>query len=261
MTRAGHGTWRDAVRLAVGTLTVVRVPPPSRVDPRVAARAMLLAPGVALVPAAAAVAASLVADLLGLGPPLVAAAAVGAAALASRGLHLDGLADTADGLAASYDRARALAVMRRGDLGPAGGATLVLVLLGQVGCLAQLDAAPAGGPPWVALVTAAVAGRTTLPVLCVRGIPAAREAGLGSAVVGTVPRVPAVGVGLVVTAGLTLLAGPAGALATLAALVAAGAVARRCVHRLGGLTGDVLGAGVEIGSLAALLALASLAPS
>ena len=68
---------------------------------------------------------------------------IGVLAAGSRGLHLDGLADTADGLAASYDRAHSLEVMRRGNTGPIGAATLVLVLLLQVAATASLL-----GRPW-----------------------------------------------------------------------------------------------------------------
>jgi adenosylcobinamide-GDP ribazoletransferase len=251
------GTLRDGVRLAVGTLTVIRVPPPGRTDRAVARVAMLLAPAVGLIPALIAGVVAWLADAAGLSSLVVAALAVASTALMTRGLHLDGLADTADGLASSYDRHQALAVMRRGDLGPAGGVTLVLVVLGQVACLAQVAAAPQGTSVLTALMVAVVAGRATLPLLCVRGVPSARAAGLGATMIGAVPRAAA-GAVLAVTCGVAwAVAGPAGAAATLAASVAAGILAWRCVSRLGGLTGDVLGAGVEVGTLSALLVLAA----
>ena len=64
--------------------------------------------------------------------------ALAALALLTRGLHLDGLADTADGLGPLRGRERALQVMHQSDVGPFGVATLVLTLLLQIACLAAL---------------------------------------------------------------------------------------------------------------------------
>ena len=185
----------DALWLALGTLTAVRVPAPARVDRAVAATAMVLAPLAGALVAAPAVAIVLLGARLDAPPLLVAVLAVAAVALGSRGLHLDGLADTADGLAASYDRDRALAVMRRGDTGPAGAATLVLVLLAQVAAVAGIIAR-SDGPvgPAAAVAVAVIAGRSVLPMACARGIPGARTDGLGVAVAGTVPVVAAAAV-------------------------------------------------------------------
>uniref|UniRef100_UPI00117B9583 adenosylcobinamide-GDP ribazoletransferase n=1 Tax=Kineosporia sp. R_H_3 TaxID=1961848 RepID=UPI00117B9583 len=175
----------DGARLAVGTLTVLRVPAPGVVDARSARTAMLLAPLAGLLPAAGAAAVVVGVQAAGLSLLVAALLGLGAAALLTRGLHLDGLADTADGLAAAYDRAKALDVMRRGDVGPAGAVTLVLVVGVQVAALAQAAAqvvAHAGGPGTVgaAVAVGAVvlvglgAGRVALPLACSRGVPAAR---------------------------------------------------------------------------------------
>ncbi len=250
----------NGFRLSFGTLTVLRVPPPTVVDPAVAGRAMLLAPVAALVPAAAAAVVVLAGWWAG-APPLVSGGlAVGAVALASRGLHLDGLADTADGLASGYDRERALAVMRSGDVGPAGAATLLVVLLPQAAAVAALAAGWRG----VILVAAAVvASRGALAVCCVPGVPSARPQGLGATVAGTVPvrwaaaatAVSASGLGVVADlAGLPWWSGP---LAVLLGLGAAGVLLRRCVRRLGGVTGDVLGACVEVALTTSLVVLAT----
>ncbi|HZM64786.1 MAG TPA: adenosylcobinamide-GDP ribazoletransferase [Nakamurella sp.] len=122
----------DAVRLAVGTFTAIPVPPPTRLDHPTARLAMIIAPLATLPIAAAATVAGTAGGLLGLPSLVTAALAIGVSAAGSRGLHLDGLADTADGLAASHDRAHSLEIMRRGNTGPIGAATLVLVLLLQV---------------------------------------------------------------------------------------------------------------------------------
>src|SRR5699024_7478198 len=132
----------------------------------------------------------------GLPPLAVAALAIGLFALGNRGLHLDGLADTADGLAASYDRERALRIMRTGDCGPAGVATLLFVLLLQCAALAG-SLAPGHG---VTVAVGVLAGRAVLPLCCVRGVPAARQDGLGTTVAGVAH--PAGGVGSVGLAGV-----------------------------------------------------------
>ncbi|HKG51795.1 MAG TPA: adenosylcobinamide-GDP ribazoletransferase [Actinomycetales bacterium] len=252
----------DPLRLALGTLTAVPVRPPSRLDRSTAGRAMSLAP-LACVPLAV-----LVGAVCGLGalspvPPLVVgAAAVGALGLGSRGLHLDGLADTADGLASSYDRDRALAVMRTGDVGPVGAATLVLVLLAQAASLQALVSS--GG--WAAAVGPAIAvvlSRSVLVLVCARGVPAARPSGLGATVAGSVGRLRVAlvlaGTGLAASLALAAVgewwwAGPA---ALAAALLVCALLLARCVRRLGGVTGDVMGACVEAALTAALVVLAA----
>lgn len=252
----------DAVRLAFGTLTRLPTPPPRTVNRRAAGRAMLLAPLTVLPPAILVV-------LLHLGvvdgplPALVAAVlAVGLTAWWSRGLHLDGLADTADGLAASYDAARALEVMRRSDIGPTGVVTVVLVLLLQVAALSVLLSSRPGS---ALAVLALLASRQVLVISCRSGVPAARADGLGAAVAGSVGSVAvvlsglvAMGVGvlLVVLAGAAWYAGP---LVVLAANLTALALVATAGRRVGGVTGDVLGATVEFALAAALVTASVLA--
>jgi len=177
----------------------------------------------------------------------------------TRGIHLDGAADTADGLGSGRAPEGALEVMRAGDVGPFGVATVVLLLLLQVTALGEVLGSGEGA---VALAVALVASRLALPMLCSRGVPAARPDGLGRLVAGTV------GVGrLLASTALALgaaallgglVAGPdpssavswetavRGGIAAVVGLAAAGALGLRCVRRLGGVTGDVLGAGVEL---------------
>jgi len=238
--------------MALGTLTALRVPAPSRVDRAVAGTAMILAPLAGILVGLPAVGIVALGRWIEAPPLLVAAIAVAAIALSSRGLHLDGLADTADGLAASYDRQRALGVMRRGDTGPAGTATVVLVLLIQVAALSTVV-----DRLWPLLI-AVTAGRSVLSTACARGVPAARPDGLGATVAGSVPPWAALGVAAVSVAGAALLTAPwwAGAVAVAAAYAAAAVLRRRCVTRLGGVTGDVLGGCVEVAVAAALVVLA-----
>ena len=164
----------DGLRLAVGTLTALRVPPPRAVDPPVARAAMLLAP-VAVLPLG--IGAALLGGMhpwLGLSPLVAAGLAVAAVALGSRGLHLDGLADTADGLGSGYDRSRALDIMRRGNTGPMGVAAITLVLLIQVAAAAALLARPWG---FVTVGVLVCVSRTALYPACVAGVPSARPSG------------------------------------------------------------------------------------
>lgn len=243
--------------MAVGTLTTIPVPAPTVIGKRVAGGAMLLAP-LASIPLAA-VAALIVwgGDAMGLFPLATAALALGAVALGSRGLHLDGLADTADGLGASYDRERALEVMRRGDSGPTGVATLVLVLIVQCGAL---TGAILRGNGIVAVVVAVLAGRCVLSLCCVRGIPSARPSGLGATVAESVPQCAALGVLLAATGLSSLSPGLRwwnGPVAIVAGYGVAALLLARCRRRLGGVTGDVLGACVEVTVAAALVFLVS----
>jgi adenosylcobinamide-GDP ribazoletransferase len=188
-------------------------------------------------------------------------------ALLSRALHHDGLADLADGLTSGHDRERSLEVMRRGDTGPAGATALVLVLGLDAACLAALLTDATGA---VLAATALVASRLA-PAICARhGIPPAREEGLGHGVAGTVSRralaalVLAVCVAAGAIAALPAVAGgrpwwtTALAAAAVALAAAAGAMATRhhAVRRLGGVTGDVIGAAIEI-ALATGLVVAS----
>lgn len=243
----------DGARLALGTLTVLPVRPPRRVDRSVGAVAMVLAP-VAALPLAAGVGVVVWLADQALPPLLVAALALGALALGSGGLHLDGLADTADGLAAPGDRERRLQVMRAGDVGPVGAVTLVLVLLVQASALAEVVATRGGVGAAVTAGLAVLISRTALTLACLEGIAAARGDGLGVAVAGSVPRAA----GLLVLLGVGVVAwlvdGVPGLAAVALAAVAAGVVLWRAWRRLGGVTGDVLGACVELALAAGLVA-------
>ncbi|MET0965136.1 MAG: adenosylcobinamide-GDP ribazoletransferase [Nakamurella sp.] len=249
----------DGLRLAVGTFTAIPIQPPVRINRSVARTAMLLAPVACLPIGLGAAGVGLIGSWVGLPLLVTAGLIVGVVALGSRGLHLDGLADTADGLAASYDRDRALEIMRRGNTGPIGAVTLVLVLLVQTAAAAAVL-----GRSWgpIAIGLLVCLSRCSLLISCADGVRAARLDGLGAAVAGVVPRWAAM-TGLLVAAACCssalLLTGSVwwlGAVGVLiAALVVIGLV-WRTTRRFGGVSGDVLGAGIEV-SLAALLVVAS----
>ena len=149
--------------------------------------------------------------------------------------------------------------MRRSDVGPTGVVAVVLVLLLQVAALSALLSSRGGS---ALAVVALLASRQALVVGCRSGVPAARPDGLGAAVAASVGWPAAVLSSLVaLTVGvlLAVLAGAswyAGLLVVVAGDLAALAVVATARRRVGGVTGDVLGASVEI-ALAATLVTAS----
>ena len=239
----------DALRLSVGTLTIVPSGTIGEIDRRTAARAMIMAPLAVLPLAAVVTLLGWLAQAAGLPPLAIGLIMVGGLALGSRALHLDGLADTVDGFGAGWTAERSLAVMRRGDVGPMGVVTLIVVLGLQAISIGEL----VDGVGGALLVGVAVCcSRAALCLICLRGVPAARGEGLGVVVADSVPRTAAIGCWLAVLLIMTVVAAGtrhgaiSGALAVVAAATAVGVLVYRSVRRLGGVTGDVMGAGIEI---------------
>ena len=272
---------RDALRLSITLLSVLpavgrsrkaassppakdaaKAAPVSSPDRETAGEAMAWAPVVGLLLGVIAAAVLYVSGhLLRTGSLVAAALSVGSLAVLTRALHLDGLADLADGLGSRKRAADALDIMRRSDIGPFGVVTLVLTLLLQVAGLTQADAAGRGP---AAVIVATVTGRLALTWACRQGVPAARADGLGALVADTLPPVvPALitAAVLAVTIGGIYLAAAVAAVpvewilpvAEAAGLLVALALARHAVLRLGGITGDVLGALVETATAACLV--------
>jgi adenosylcobinamide-GDP ribazoletransferase len=184
--------------------------------------------------------------------PLV--AAVGATAVMgvlTGALHLDGLADAADGLFGAGDLARRLEVMRDSRVGSFGLVAVVLVLVGDVAALASMSPARA----IVALVVAGALSRWAL-LLVIETVPYVRQAGLGVAAGGQHRAFDLV-LGSAITTIVCLLDwNRAAAAAAVAVLIAAvvGSIARR---RIGGATGDVFGATAELSQLGVLVVFAA----
>ncbi len=238
-----------SLRLAVGTLTIIPSGRLLEIERPVAARAMIIAPLAVLPLACVTGAVGWLADLGDLPPLAVGLLMVAALALGTRAMHLDGLADTVDGLGSGWDRARSLAIMARGDVGPMGVVALVIMLGLQAVGLGEV-VTDLRGALFAGLIICL--SRAALALVCVRGVPPARTQGLGAAVAGSVPVAVAIIGWLVVL----MIIGLGGSLlgfsavrpvisAAVAALVVLGLV-RHCVRRLGGVTGDVMGAAIEL---------------
>ncbi|WP_435927031.1 adenosylcobinamide-GDP ribazoletransferase [Dryocola sp. BD613] len=186
------------------------------------------------------------------GLPLAALGYVLALALLTGGFHLDGLADTCDGVFSARTRERMLEIMRDSRLGTHGGLALIFVLFAKVLAVSELSLR--GGNMLALLAAASVAGRTACVLLMYRQ-KYAREKGLGNLFIGKVNGKQTV-VTLAGGALLSVLLVPSAgifAFAVTLVVIMALAWALRCA--LGGHTGDTLGAAIELGEVVFLLAL------
>ena len=245
--------------LAITFLTGIPLPVKGDVSPADLWRSMGWYPLVGLALGAAAW--GVYAGLLELLPSLVAAVLVVIFLEAvTRGLHMDGLMDTADGILSGAPRERALEIMKDSNVGAMGVVAAVLILVLKVAALGALARADAAAP----LLAGWCAARA-LPALDVYAWPYARAAGTGEAF--TRERTPGplalAGVllvaGIAATAFVTLAVDGAGAwyaglVVALVAMAAALPVQAVVAKRLGGLTGDVYGLGIELAEAAALVA-------
>lgn len=168
----------------------------------------------------------------------------------SGGLHLDGLADTADAWVGGFaDRERTLAIMKDPRSGPIAVVVLVLLLLLKFAALFTLLQSGQG----IYLLLLPWLGRSLLPLLLAT-TPYVRVGGLGQALVEYLPRGPLPWVLGVHLLGM-LLFGWMGLLALATALLLFIWLRRALLRRLGGTTGDTAGALVELGECGVLLAL------
>jgi adenosylcobinamide-GDP ribazoletransferase len=215
----------------LSALTILTVAPIRKVgDPK---RAMVFAP--------------VVGGLLGLFVALLAwpfdgllrgAVMVGLALLLTRGMHVDGLADTVDALGSYKPREQALAIMRSPEVGPFGVAAIVVVLLLQAVTLSSLT-------PWEVALAFAV-GRLGATIACQRGVPSARPDGMGAMVAGTVH--PA---WVILYVAIFSVLNPI----VLVVVALVFLVRWHVVRRFGGITGDVLGFLIELSTTLCLIGL------
>jgi len=260
--RSRSGSRASSWRAAVSMFTIIPAGGPPAIDAETASRIAMWLPAVGILLAAPAAGIMLAVEAGGDSVPrrlLGATLAIAALALLTGGLHLDGLADTADGLGSRRPAQEALDIMRRSDTGPMGVAALTLTLLVQVTSLASLR------PGWLAaaaLCTAVITGR--LAVLSASGSPAARPRGFGALIAGTtsagarwtavVVLLAIVGAAGAAAGGLPLAA--RGLAAVVSGLAVAAVVRRTAGRRLGGMTGDVFGALIELCAATVMLVVA-----
>jgi len=191
-------------------------------------------------------------------PPLTVAVVVVVADLVlTGGLHFDGLADAGDGLLAPLTKERRLQAMSDPAVGAFGALSVVAVLLLRFTAFAGLRPAP--------LVLAGLwcASRTSMAIIA-ETLPYARTTGIVQRFLGTSPRgarqrvfvLSASALGLLLAAGLVVLGrGARGLWALVGELAAMGAVAMFSWRRVGGFTGDVLGAAGVVGETVGLMIL------
>lgn len=244
-------------RNALSLFTVIPAGTGLSLEPPDAVRAVLWMPGVGLLLGAlGGLVLAGTGDGSGARRLLGAVLALALVALLTGALHLDGLADTADGLGSRRPAAAALDIMRKSDIGPMGVAALVLVLLIQVTALASVPSPLTAG---LAFALAQVTSRVA--VVLATASPAARPGGFGALIAGQTSALSrGLSVALLAIAVLAAGFGLGGAglavrglIAAATGLLAGTGMRLLAVRKLGGTTGDVFGAVVEITATAVLL--------
>ena len=242
---------------ALSLFTILPGPYLNDIDRPLARRAVTAFPWLGL--CLGAVAGGIVALALGLGvgPWLAGVLALCWLAGATGGFHLDGVADTADGLGSRAAPEKALMIMKKSDIGPMGVMSIVLVLLVDAAAVVSLAGTVGSGAWWRVAILVGLGpalARAAILLATMTGVPCARPGGFGSLVAGvTTPRSAAIN--------LTAL----GCVCALAGLVAGGwmwclvtvscaaltlLIARGWIHhlvrRLSGMTGDTFGSINEV---------------
>lgn len=196
----------------------------------------------------AAIAAALAAAAMGLGLPAAPTAALllGASAVLTGALHEDGLADCADGFFGGQSSERRLAIMKDSAIGSFGTMALLVVTLLRWSALAAVIAAG----HWGVIIAIGALSRAPMAVL-IHALPNARGSGLSQAV-GRPSRRAVAGAAGLASVLVLAVAGLAGVGLILLSGLSTLGLARLARARIGGQTGDVLGAAQQLAEAAAL---------
>jgi adenosylcobinamide-GDP ribazoletransferase len=231
--------WRQFT-VALSFLTIFRLPVSGEISPHDSGRCYAAFPVVGLL--VGLMTSLMVLALRAVMPPLLLAAwACACMTLLTRGFHLDGLADSADGLGGGYTAARRLEIMKDSATGAFGSLALVLAILLKASAIYSLIMAKS----WPVLAIVPALSRFAI-VLCAYKSSCARTGGLAKSSIECMTR------GTVLAAALSsvifaLLLAPKFAPALLGTAVTSAFLIRWVAHRcLGGITGDVLGAVNEL---------------
>lgn len=178
---------------------------------------------------------------------------VAAALLLTGGLHEDGLSDMMDGFSGGWTRERRLEIMSDSHIGAHGAIALLLTILIRAGCIAQLS------NPVAVMSTLIAAGALSRAMMyaAMGLLPPARNEGLGFSAGRPAPDQQLASIGLGFFIALIALPFHTAIAASLAALIGGGCIALMAKRKIGGHTGDILGAVQVISELFALAWLAS----
>ena len=189
---------------------------------------------------------------LGVTPGVTAVLVLALGAMLTGGLHEDGLSDTADGLYGGWTKARRLEIMKDSRVGSYGVLALVLVVLARWSALTALLVF---GGHWAALVATGALSRAPM-ALVMALLPNARGEGLSHATGRPSQTAALVALGLA-TALAALLVGWTALPMAAAALGAGVLLSVSALRRIGGQTGDILGASQQLAEVACLAVLSA----
>ncbi|SEQ99432.1 adenosylcobinamide-GDP ribazoletransferase [Thalassovita taeanensis] len=192
-----------------------------------------------------------VALALGMSAPVAALLVLGCFAITSGAMHEDGLADTADGFWGGWDKARRLAIMKDSHIGTYGVIALVLSLLARWWALSLL--LDAGGAVWAPLIAVAALSRAGMPAL-MAALPHARADGLSHSVGRPAAGTAALAFAAALMIGL-VCSGTAILTPIILATLAVTGFGWLAKAKIGGQTGDILGASQQIAEIILLLSL------